>query len=126
MSGLPMSPQNCLGVCSPVLSPVPPAGSTTDTGKSTLTSPGLLWGSFPGRRAREAPGSAGRSMSGRSETLWDTVVRVWGLFHEKLSGARSLPFQSSCNMKEMHRSAYLLPILIPNDFLKSGCCERKK
>uniref|UniRef100_A0A3Q4HFA5 Uncharacterized protein n=1 Tax=Neolamprologus brichardi TaxID=32507 RepID=A0A3Q4HFA5_NEOBR len=39
MSGLPRNVQNCFGVCSPVLSPVPPAGRTTDTGKSTQ--PGL-------------------------------------------------------------------------------------
>uniref|UniRef100_A0A3Q3E4N4 Uncharacterized protein n=1 Tax=Labrus bergylta TaxID=56723 RepID=A0A3Q3E4N4_9LABR len=45
MSGRPRNEQNCFGVCSPVLSPVPPAGRTTDTGKSTRLlelAPGLV------------------------------------------------------------------------------------
>uniref|UniRef100_A0A3P9CDD3 Uncharacterized protein n=1 Tax=Maylandia zebra TaxID=106582 RepID=A0A3P9CDD3_9CICH len=46
MSGLPRNVQNCFGVCSPVLSPVPPAGRTTDTGKSTQRS-AEWWSLFP-------------------------------------------------------------------------------
>uniref|UniRef100_A0A3P9M460 Uncharacterized protein n=1 Tax=Oryzias latipes TaxID=8090 RepID=A0A3P9M460_ORYLA len=58
MSGLPSKEQNCLGVWSPVLSPVPPAGRTTDTGKSTDVSPEQV-SPLPARPSRKTPGLAG-------------------------------------------------------------------
>uniref|UniRef100_A0A667XA03 Uncharacterized protein n=1 Tax=Myripristis murdjan TaxID=586833 RepID=A0A667XA03_9TELE len=62
MSGLLRNVQNCLGVCSPVLSPVPPAGRTTDTGKSTLHFPGS-WLLIRASPLGKSPGSAGLSAS---------------------------------------------------------------
>uniref|UniRef100_A0A3P9I7D0 Uncharacterized protein n=1 Tax=Oryzias latipes TaxID=8090 RepID=A0A3P9I7D0_ORYLA len=58
MSGLPSKEQNCLGVWSPVLSPVPPAGRTTDTVKSTEGSPEQV-SPLPARPSRKTPGLAG-------------------------------------------------------------------
>lgn len=62
MSGLSRSPQNCLGMLTPILSPQPPAGSTA------ATVPGRLPGSVPAADSRDA-GNAEPELGGRL-TQW--------------------------------------------------------
>uniref|UniRef100_A0AAY4EM16 Uncharacterized protein n=1 Tax=Denticeps clupeoides TaxID=299321 RepID=A0AAY4EM16_9TELE len=71
--GLVKNVQNCFGVDKPVLSPEPPAGSTTATGKSTAPRP-AAGSSGSASRVRKRPGSTGLSAEPRSLCV---AARIW-------------------------------------------------